>query len=107
VERSTLPLAKTIDVVLYGTQSANASSLEDIDTEASTGDTLETGLVAGSTKGTGTKATTNTLWIVLGSIGGIALIFGIICIFSKKVRYAVGRFFSELFAGLFGKRKRI
>ena len=107
VEKSTLPLAKTIDVVLYGTQSANASSLEDIDTEASTGDTLETGLVAESTKGTGTKATTKTLWIVLGSIGGIALIFGIICIFSKKVRYAVGRFFSELFAGLFGKRKRI
>lgn len=107
VEKSTLPLAKTIDVVLYGTQSANASSLEDIDTEASTGDTLETGLVAESTKGTETKATTKTLWIVLGSIGGIALIFGIICIFSKKVRYAVGRFFSELFAGLFGKRKRI
>ncbi len=105
VEKSVVPLTKTIDVVLYGTRSASASSVEDIDTEASTGDTLEAGLVAESSTGAGTKATNSTLWIVLGSIGGIALIFGLVCLFSNKVRHAVSRFFSELFGGLFGKKK--
>ena len=105
VEKSVTPLTKTIDVVLYGTRSASASSVEDIDTEASTGDTLETGLVAESSTGAGTKATNSTLWIILGSICGVALIFGLVCVFSKKVRHAVSRFFSELFGGLFGKKK--
>lgn len=107
VEKSTIPLAKTIDVVLYGTRSASASSLDDIDTETSTGDTLETGLIAESETGASTKATNTTLWIILGSIGGVALIFGIICAVSKRFRNAVGRFFSEMFAGLFGKKKKI
>ena len=107
VEKSTLPLAKTIDVVLYGTRSASSSSVEMIDTETSSGDTLETGLLSKEQVGAGTKATNTTLWIILGSVGGVALIFGLICVFSKKVRYAVGRFFSELFAGLFGKKEKI
>ena len=106
VKKSTVPLAKTIDVVLYGTKSANASSLEDLDTEASSGDTLETGLVAESSTGAGTSATNATLWIILGSIGGVALIFGLVCVFSKTFRHKVSRFFSELFGGIFGKKKK-
>ncbi|MBP3630915.1 MAG: stage II sporulation protein P [Clostridia bacterium] len=105
VKKTTVPLAKTIDVVLYGTKSANASSLEDLDTEASSGDTLETGLVAESSTGAGTSATNATLWIILGSIGGVALIFGLVCVFSKTFRHKVSRFFSELFGGIFGKKK--
>ena len=104
VEKSVAPLTKTIDVVLYGTRSASDSSVEDIDTEASTGDTLETGLVAESSTGAGTKATNSILWIILCSIGGVALIFGLVCVFSGKFRHTVARFFSELFGGLFGKK---
>lgn len=102
VLRSTTPLAKTVDVVLYGTRSASSESVADIDTEGSSGDILDTGMVGSASS---TKATNSTLWIILGSVGGVGLIFGIVCIFSKKTRTAVARFFSELFAGIFGKKK--
>ena len=102
VKKSTLPLAKTIDVVLYGTKSASSKSVADVDTNNSSGDVLDTGMVGNNST---SSATNSTLWIILGSIGGVALIFGLVCIFSKKTRYAVGRFFSELFAGIFGKKK--
>lgn len=102
VLKSTTPLAKTVDVVLYGTRSASSESVADIDAEGSSGDILDTGMV-GSTSST--KATNLTLWIILGSVGGVGLIFGIVCIFSKKTRTAVAKFFSELFAGIFGKKK--
>lgn len=102
VKKSTLPLAKTIDVVLYGTKSASSKSVADVDTNNSSGDILDTGMVGDNST---SSATNSTLWIILGSIGGVALIFGLVCIFSKKTRYAVGRFFSELFAGIFGKKK--
>lgn len=102
VKKSTLPLAKTIDVVLYGTKSASSKSVADVDTNNSSGDILDTGMVGNKST---SSATNSTLWIILGSIGGVALIFGLVCIFSKKTRYAVGRFFSELFAGIFGKKK--
>lgn len=102
VKKSTLPLAKTIDVVLYGTKSASSKSIADVDTNNSSGDILDTGMVGNNST---SSATNSTLWIILGSIGGVALIFGLVCIFSKKTRYAVGRFFSELFAGIFGKKK--
>ncbi len=102
VKKSTLPLAKTIDVVLYGTKSASSKSVADVDTNNSSGDILDTGMVGNNST---SSATNSTLWIILGSIGGVALIFGLVCIFSKKTRYAVGRFFSELFAGIFGKKQ--
>ncbi len=105
VKKSTEPLAKTVDVVLYGTKVASSESLEDLDAGSSTGDTLETGLVAAQKSASGTKATNNTLWVILGSIGGVAIIFGLICVFSKKVRQSVGRFFSEMFGGLFKRKK--
>ncbi len=105
VLKSTEPLAKTIDVVLYGTQQASSESVEGLDTANSSGDILEAGLINKQNSASGTPATNNTLWIILGSIGGVALLFGLICVFSKKVRHSVSRFFSEMFGGFFKKRK--
>lgn len=102
VKKSTYPLAKTVDVVLYGTKSASSQSVADLDTNNSTGEILDTGMVESQST---SNATSVVLWVILGSIGGVVAIFGIVCIFSKKTRYAVGRFFSELFAGIFGKKK--
>lgn len=102
VKKSTYPLAKTVDVVLYGTKSASSQSVADLDTNNSTGEILDTGMVENQST---SNATSVVLWVILGSIGGVVAIFGMVCIFSKKTRYAVGRFFSELFAGIFGKKK--
>ena len=102
VKKSTYPLAKTVDVVLYGTKSASSQSVADLDTNNSSGEILDTGMVENQST---SNATSVVLWVILGSIGGVVAIFGIVCIFSKKTRYAVGRFFSELFAGIFGKKK--
>lgn len=100
VLKSTYPLAKTIDVVLFGTESAGSESLEDIDAQNSSGDTLEAGLVAASSAGAGTEAGLSTLWIVLICIGGVALLMTIVLIASPKARYKIKRFFSELTGGL-------
>ena len=97
--KSTEYLAKTLDVVLYGSDGASASSLEDVSLEGS--DSGVTGLVNDK----GSSASNNTLWIVLGIVGSVILVLALILIFSKKARYAVGRFFSEMFAGIFGKKK--
>lgn len=106
VLRSCVPLAKTIDVVLYGTNNASQESLSDIDQSSSTGDMLETGMVGAVNNGENTNAGLGILWIVLIALGGIALIFGLIMLISKKARYGVKRFFSELTAGMFKKRNR-
>ncbi len=98
VRRSTEPLAKTIDVVLYGTRMASQESLADFDAEESSGDMLNTGLVSASKTASGTSATHKTLWIVLGSIGGVVLIITLVAVFSKRFRAWLSRFFSEIFA---------
>jgi len=105
VLRSCVPLAKTIDVVLYGTDSASEESLSDIDSENSTGDTLATGMVGAVDAGQDTQAGLSTLWIVLISIGGVLLVFAIVMLISPKARHGVKRFFSELTAGIFKRRK--
>ena len=46
-----------------------------------------------------------TLWVVLSVVGGTLLVLAIVLVSSKKARYKVGRFFSEMFAGIFGKKK--
>ena len=97
--KSTEYLAKTLDVVLYGSYGASKASLEDVSLDGGNGDVI--GLV--SDKGNG--GSNNTLWIVLGVVGSVILVLSLILIFSKKARYAVGRFFSEMFAGIFGKKK--
>lgn len=90
VEKSTIPLAKTIDMVLYG--SANASSATQADVMSETGGKAE---VVGLTQMNSTS-TNETLWVVLGTIGVAAAIFGLLCI-NKNFRYQVQRFFKQLF----------
>ena len=103
VYNSIKPLTRTIDVVLYGTTEASSKSLSDFDVLASSGSNLELGMVGNSTQST--PATDKTLWIVLGSIGGVALIVGLLVAFSQKFRHWIKRLFSEMFA-IFKKKPR-
>ena len=105
VIKSTEYLAKTLDVVLYGSENASAASLDDVSlTDASGNNSVITG-VATSAGENGEVNSNTTLIVVLSIIGGAILILGIVLAVSKKVRYKVARFFSEMFAGLFGKKK--
>lgn len=103
--RSTENLAKIIDVVLYGSNNASNMSLEDVDLSSENGkNEVIQGLAVSN--GNGDVNSNVTLYIVLGVLAGIGLIFGGVMLFSKKARYKVGRFFSEMFAGIFGKKKK-
>ena len=105
VIKSTSNLAKIIDVVLYGTKDASDLSLSDVDLVSDNGQTsVITGLVNSGSNGSKVNSN-NTLWVVLGTIGVVLLVLGIVLICSKKARYKIGRFFSEMFAGIFGKKK--
>lgn len=105
VLKSCVPLAKTLDVVLYGTQSASDKSLNDIDTQSSEGELLETGLTGIVESGQDTPAGLSALWIVLISLGVILGIFGLVMLISPKARRGVKRFFTELTAGMFKRNK--
>lgn len=101
VLKSCAPLAKTLDVVLYGSQNASATSLQDVSLQDGNGNTT---VIAGlSNKDSG--ASLSSLWVLLATIAISLAILGITCIFSKQARYKVSRFFSELFAGMLGKTK--
>ena len=105
VIKSTNKLAKVIDVVLYGSENASEESLSDVDSVSDSGNSsVITGIVNSSSTNSSVNSN-NTLWVVLGTIGTLLLILGIVLICSKKARYKVGRFFSEMFAGVFGKNK--
>lgn len=107
VLKSTKYLAKVIDVVLFGSENASKNSLADVESTNTDGGAVITG-IASSDGGTNSSVNSNqTLWIVLGVIGSIALVFGIVMACSRNARYKVGRFFSEMFAGIFGKRKKV
>ena len=101
------PLAKTIDVVLYGTNNASENSLNDIDTKNSSGDILETGLVGATQSGENTSAGLGTLGIVLVVLGSITGVFGLVMLISPKARRGVKRFFSELSAGMFKNKSKV
>ncbi len=103
--KSTEVLAKVVDVVLYGSENASSMSINDVDLSDKNGNNSVIEGLAISDTNNGVNSNT-TLFIVLGVIGGIILIFAGIMIFSKKVRYKVARFFSEMFAGIFGKKKK-
>ena len=99
------PLAKTLDVVLFGIQNASEESLNDLDVQNSSGELLETGLVNVAGSGASTDAGLSTLAIVLIILGVVAVLFALIMIFNKNARSAVKKFFSELTAGIFKKNK--
>lgn len=104
VLNSTEYLAKTVDVVLYGSDGASEKSLNDVSLVSDSGDNaVITGIVSSNSKA-GVNSN-QTLYVILGIIGAVLLVFGIIMIASKKARYKVARFFSETFAGIFGKKK--
>ncbi len=91
--KSTKPLSKVVDVVLFGSDKASEKSLTDVElVDENNQKTVITGIAEGS------AASVSFIWILLGSIGFYLLILGILCIFSKTVRYKTGRFFKELFA---------
>ena len=106
VLKSCEPLAKTLDVVLFGTQNASAESLKDIDVNASNGETLETGLTGIVSEGKNTAAGLSSLWVVLISIGAVGIVFALVLIISPKARHSTKRFFSELTAGIFKSKNK-
>jgi len=100
VLKSCEPLAKVIDVVLYGTEGASQKSLDDVSLVSANGEEVVIkGLAYES------NASWSFVWVLLGSIAFYFAVLGIVCIFSKNARYKTKRFFSELFGGLFGKKK--
>ena len=105
VLKSTECLAKTLDVVLYGSDNASELSLEDVSlADASGNSSVIAGIVSSGSAANGAVNSNQTLWVVLGVVGTVLVVLAIVLIVSKKARYKVGRFFSELFAGIFGKK---
>lgn len=101
VLKSCEPLSKTVDVVLYGSENASELSLDDVSLVSADGKTaVITGLAYNQS-----TASVSFVWILLAAIAFYFIVLGIVCIFSKSVRYKTARFFSELFGGLFGKKK--
>ena len=100
--KATEYLAKVLDVVLYGSDGASDLSLNDVSLSTDGGEeSVITGLVSDS----GAVNSNTTLYIVLGVLGAIVIVFAITLAVSRKARYKVSRFFSETFAGLFGKKQ--
>lgn len=103
---STEYLAKTLDVVLYGSDGASEKSLNDVSLTGSDGEESVIKGIAFSSENS-TVNSNETLIVVLSVVGVSLLTLAIVLIFSKKARYKVGRFFSQMFAGIFGKKKKI
>ena len=101
VIKSTNYLAKVLDVVLYGSENANQSSLENVSLVADDGSNSS---VAGLVSDSSSVNSNTTLSIALSIIGVVLVVLTIVLLASKKARYKVGRFFSEMFAGIFGKK---
>ena len=89
--RSTAPLSKVLDVVMYGTSGASLKSVADVSGGGESKQAIVTGIVQKQS-----TASVSFIWILLGSIGFYFAVLGIVCIFSKTVRYKVARFFKEL-----------
>lgn len=106
VLKSTEYLAKTLDVVLYGSEQASESSIADVDLtdESGNASVIEGVGVSGVTENSSVNSN-KTLIITLSVIGVVLLTLTLVLVFSKKARYKTGRFFSEMFAGIFGKKK--
>ena len=97
-------LAKVVDVVLYGAEEASELSVADM-TNTNSGVTNVAGVV-NNTNASGVNSN-STLYVILGVLAAVVVVFALVMIFSKRARYKVARFFSETFAGIFGKKKKI
>lgn len=108
VLKSTEYLAKTLDVVLYGSDNASEETLTDVDLSSDSGEnSVITGVASSATTANKSVNSNKTLIIILSIVGVVLLTLLIVLAVSKKARYKVGRFFSEMFAGIFGKKKKI
>lgn len=96
VLKTTPVLAKVVDVVLFGSDAASSESLSDVESSNAL-----VGLVSDSSS----VNSNDTLFVCLGVVGAAILVLVVTLAVSKQVRYKVGRFFSEMFAGIFGKKK--
>ena len=94
VLKSVSPLAKVVDIVLYGSDNASEETMNDI--KLATTETGETQKITGIVDKKKTKSI-SFVWVLLSGIAFYFLVLGIICIFSKNARYKTKRFFSELF----------
>lgn len=92
--KSTKPLSKVVDVVLFGSEKAS----EESKSEAEFVDEAGQRAVISGIADNDSAASVSFIWILLGSIGFYLVLLGILCIFSKNIRYKTGRFFKELFA---------
>lgn len=96
VEKSTVPLAKTLDVVLFGAEQASPTSLEGVELQ---------GDLKGIANSSTNKGSNETLWVLLGSLGFV-IVFTVILFFTnKEANYNIKRFFSEIFGGILGKKR--
>ena len=100
-------LAKVVNVVLYGSESVSEASLEDGSNLSSDSKSSQVAGIVNSSNANSEVNSNATLYIFLGVFGFVILVFAVIMIVSKKARYKVSRFFSEMFAGIFGKKKSI
>ncbi len=108
VVKSAEYLAKTLDVVLYGSDNASEAALDDVSLTDESGNESVISGVENTGSGANKSVNSNKTLIITLSIVGVALLTLIlVLIFSKKARYKISRFFSEMFAGIFGKRKKI
>ncbi len=108
VFKSTEYLAKTLDVVLYGSDNASEVSLGDVSlTDSNGNESVISGVASQSSESNAQVNSNETLIVILSIVGVVVLTLTLVLIFSKKARYKVGRFFSEMFAGIFGKKKRM
>jgi len=94
VLKSVTPLAKVIDIVLYGSDNASEETLNDV--KLAVNDSGKTEKITGIVQKKSTKSI-SFVWILLSGIAFYFLVLGIVCIFSKEARYRTKRFFSELF----------
>ena len=101
VARSAVPLARTLDVVLYGTQDASETALEDVDI-TSINSSSNSEIIKGTIKSN--KGSLDALWVVLAVLGYISILFVVAFFTNKEFKYHVQRFFSEITAGIFGRK---
>ena len=100
---STEPLAKTLDVVLYGTEGASKNALDDVelgDISSTTAKSVLIGTIAAENTGS-----LDALWIVLSVLAYVIALTMVAFFTNEKVNYRIKRFFSEITAGIFGKKK--
>jgi len=98
--RTTEYLAKTLTGVLYGNENVTPAAVGETTNTSDKGNTQVASLVSDSSS----VNSNTTLYITLGIIGIAVSALVITLAVSKNVRYKVSRFFSETFAGLFGKK---